>query len=221
MICIFRWDRVQRRKFLQKDEVAGFHTNLTDGPRRVMPSIVESNTVVKPDAIENWANGVVLHGDLSQPSVDKYRALWLAWRGWLLLRGIDWDRVTGVLAEEFLQGPPPGQGGRRPAINAHRMSSYTRQRYWRLLRGVYARAAQDGKMPSSPLVEVPEKRRPTISSRDRLSQVLEPQLFERLQVPKTIESIIAVKTAADWWHRRDRAMLALLVETGVTTSGAH
>jgi integrase len=47
---------------------------------------------------------------------------------------------------------------------------------------------------------------------------LEPQLFERLQVPKTIESIIAVKTAADWWHRRDRAMLALLVETGVTTS---
>lgn len=73
-------------------------------------------------------------------------------------------------------------------------------------------------MVSSPLLEVPERRRPTISSRDRLSQVLEPQLFERLQVPKTIESIIAVKTVADWWHRRDRAMLALLVETGVTTA---
>lgn len=183
-----------------------------------MPSLVESTTVIKPDAFEPWANEAVLRGDLSQPSVDKYRALWLAWRGWLLMRGIDWARVTGVLVEEFLQGPAPGQGGRRPAINTHRMSSYTRQRYWRLLRGVYATAAQAGVMASSPLLEVPEQRRPTISSRDRLSQVLEPQLFERLQVPKTIESIIAVKTAADWWHRRDRAMLALLVETGVTTS---
>ena len=182
-----------------------------------MPSPVEFDTAV-PDTFESWANGAILHGDLSQPSVDKYRALWLAWRGWLLLRGVDWDRVTGVLVEEFLQGSAPGQGGRRPAINTHRMSSYTRQRYWRLLRGVYARAAQEGKVPSSPLLEVPEQRRPTISSRDRLSQVLEPQLFERLQVPKTIESIITVKTAADWWHRRDRAMLALLVETGVTTS---
>lgn len=182
-----------------------------------MPSPVEFDTAV-PDTFESWANGAILHGDLSQPSVDKYRALWLAWRGWLLLRGVDWDRVTGVLVEEFLQGPAPGQGGRRPAINTHRMSSYTRQRYWRLLRGVYATAAQAGVMASSPLLEVPDQRRPTISSRDRLSQVLEPQLFERLQVPKTIESIITVKTAADWWHRRDRAMLALLVETGVTTS---
>ena len=182
-----------------------------------MPSPVEFDFAV-PDTFESWANGAILHGDLSQPSVDKYRALWLAWRGWLRRRGVDWDRVTGVLVEEFLQGPAPGQGGRRPAINTHRMSSYTRQRYWRLLRGVYARAAQEGKVPSSPLLEVPEQRRPTISSRDRLSQVLEPQLFERLQVPKTIESIITVKTAADWWHRRDRAMLALLVETGVTTS---
>ena len=182
-----------------------------------MPSPVEFDFAV-PDTFESWANGAILHGDLSQPSVDKYRALWLAWRGWLLLRGVDWDRVTGVLVEEFLQGSAPGQGGRRPAINTHRMSSYTRQRYWRLLRGVYATAAQAGVMASSPLLEVPEQRRPTISSRDRLSQVLEPQLFERLQVPKTIESIITVKTAADWWHRRDRAMLALLVETGVTTS---
>ncbi len=172
----------------------------------------------KVDAFDNWGINMVEQGDLTPKSVQKYRALWKAWREWLVLREQPWQKVTAALIEAFLLGPAPGQGGRRQAINSERMSSYTRQRYWRLLRGVYATAVKDGLLTSNPVLDVAEELRPTISTRDRQSQILEPQLFEQLQRPKVIESIIQVKTDADWWHPRDRAMLALLVDTGVTTA---
>ncbi len=170
------------------------------------------------DSFAGWASGLVKAGDLSQRSADKYRTLWQAWRGWLVLRELDWRRVTGGQVEEFLCGAAPGQGGRRPAIHLSRMSSYTRQRYWRLLRGVYATAVQDGTLASSPVLEVPQARRPSISSRDRQSQVLEPSLFAALHDAEVIKSIIPVKNEKDWWHPRDRAMVALLVATGITTT---
>ena len=171
-----------------------------------------------PDAFDSWAAGLVLDGELSQRSADKYRPLWLAWRSWLSLRQWDWRQVTGALIEEFLQGAAPGQGGRRPALSKDRMSSYTRQRYWRLLRGVYATAVRDGLLPCSPVLEVAQQLRPRIALRDRQSQVLEPLLFARLREPQVLRSIIAIKTEADWWHGRDRAMLALLVDVGITTA---
>ena len=171
-----------------------------------------------PDAFDSWAAGLVLDGELSQRSADKYRPLWLAWRSWLSLRQWDWRQVTGALIEEFLQGAAPGQGGRRPALSKDRMLSYTRQRYWRLLRGVYATAVRDGLLPCSPVLEVAQQLRPRIALRDRQSQVLEPLLFARLREPQVLRSIIAIKTEADWWHGRDRAMLALLVDVGITTA---
>lgn len=172
----------------------------------------------RPDPFDSWATGLMVKDDLSQKSAEKYRALWKAWRGWLLLRSHAWHAVTGLLIEEFLQGAAPGQGGRRKAINSEHMSSYTRQRYWRLLRGVYATAVRDGSLRTSPVLDVPEALRPMISNRDRQSQVLEPSLFKCLRDPQSVRSIIQVKTSADWWHLRDRAILALLVDTGMTTS---
>jgi integrase len=182
------------------------------------PALVLDSGVELPDAFDSWAAGLVLDGELSQRSADKYRPLWLAWRSWLLLRQWDWRQVTGALIEEFLQGAAPGQGGRRRALSTDRMSSYTRQRYWRLLRGVYATAVRDGLLPCSPVLEVAQKLRPRITLRDRQSQVLEPLLFARLREPQVLRNIIAIKTEADWWHARDRAMLALLVDAGITTA---
>lgn len=173
---------------------------------------------VRTDPYKSWSEDMIGQGELSQRSVDKYETLWKAWRGWLESRTRDWHTVDGTLIEEFLQGAAPGKGGRRKAINAEHMSSYTRQRYWRLLRGVYATAVKDGKIQANPVLDIPEEARPSISNRDRQSQVLEPFIFARLRDPKTIEKIIPVKTAADWWHRRDRAIMALLVDTGITTS---
>lgn len=156
--------------------------------------------------------------EISQNSADKYRALWQAWKGWLLLREQNWDTVIGPQIQEFLNGPAPGRGGRRQALNSERMSSYTRQRYWRLLRGVYATAVQNGVLPYSPVLEVPQANRPTISQRDRQSQVLEPPLLDLLRDPATLRSSLVVKTEADWWHVRDRAIVALLADTGITTA---
>lgn len=170
------------------------------------------------DPFDRWAIALVAAGELSQRSVDKYRTLWNAWLGWLQLRSVAWHAASAALIEEFLQGAAPGQGGRRPALNPERMSSYTRQRYWRLLQGVYATGVKDGTITTSPAMAVPQVRRPTIARRDRQSQVLEPYLFALLRKPETRSAIIPVNSDADWWHVRDRAILALLVETGITTS---
>lgn len=169
------------------------------------------------DPFATWAKKLVDDGELTQKSADKYGTLWKAWRGWLISLGHDWPSATGSLIEQFLQGPAPGQGGRRPALDSSRMSGYTRQRYWRLLRGVYAQAVHMGLLSNSPVLEVPERLRPVVSMRDRQSQVLEPGILALLRDPVMLTQIVVVKTAFDWWHVRDRAMLALLVDTGITT----
>ena len=170
------------------------------------------------DPFDAWATDLVHDGELTQKSADKYGTLWKAWRGWLVALGHDWLSATPDLIERFFLGPAPGQGGRRPALDSTRMSGYTRQRYWRLLRGVYASAVKQGVLPHSPVLDVPEKSRPYVGLRDRQSQVLEPGALARLRDPIMIKASVVVKTAFDWWHVRDRAMLALLVDTGITTS---
>lgn len=169
------------------------------------------------DPFKDWATNLVSGGDLTQKSADKYGTLWKAWRGWLMALGHDWPSATATVIEQFLQGPAPGQGGRRPALHSSRMSGYTRQRYWRLLRGVYAHAVHMGCLSSSPVLDVPERARPVVSMKDRQSQVLEPGILALLRDPVMLTQIVVVKTAFDWWHVRDRAMLALLVDTGITT----
>jgi integrase len=165
-----------------------------------------------------WAKSLLSANELNAKSVAKYETLWKAWRGWLMALGHDWSSATPELIERFFLGPAPGQGGRRPALDATRMSGYTRQRYWRLLRGVYASAVKSGVLARSPVLDVPEKARPIVGLRDRQSQVLEPGVLARLRDPVMIKASVVVTTAFDWWHVRDRAMLALLVDTGITTS---
>ncbi len=176
----------------------------------------------EPDACADpfalWAQSLLSNADLNAKSAAKYETLWMAWRGWLMALGHDWSSATPALIERFFLGPAPGQGGRRPPLDATRMSGYTRQRYWRLLRGVYASAVKAGAMAHSPALDVPEKARPTVGLRDRQAQVLEPGVLARLRDPVMIKASVVVKTAFDWWHVRDRAMLALLVDTGITTS---
>lgn len=167
---------------------------------------------------KDWAEGMVAQGELNEKSVEKYRPLWEAWRWWLSSAGQEWPTATASTIEKFLQGPAPEKGGRRRALNPSRMASYTRQRYWRLLRGVYATAVTAGQLQSNPALDVPEECRPTISSRDRESQILEPMVFRHLKDPGNLVSLIKVQSEADWWHVRDRAMLAVLVDTGITTS---
>ncbi len=134
----------------------------------------ERSTERKEDAhpFDRWASDLMAAGELSQRSAEKYRTLWNVWLHWLLAKSGAWHTASPALIDEFLQGPAPGQGGRRPALNPQRMSSYTRQRYWRLLQGVYAAAARIGAIDTSPAMGVPIARRPTTTRRDRQSRGL-------------------------------------------------
>lgn len=170
------------------------------------------------EPFEAWASSQRAQGELSAASVAKYQSLWKAWLGWVSAQSLKWDGVTAADIERFLQGPAPGQGGRRRAINAQRMSSYTVQRYWRLLLGVYAAAAREKHIPNNPVLDVPDELRPSVSGRDRQSQVLEPAVFSRLRQPRTLVSLLKTQSEEDWWHIRDRAMMAVLVEAGLTVS---
>lgn len=179
-----------------------------------IPTDQDQSALLAP--FEAWADQQTRLDELSQASVAKYRPLWLAWTGWLLDRNVRWDAAGAGDIEAFLGGPAPGRGGRRPALNPERMSSYTRQRYWRLLRGVYAVASHQGGVKESPALAVPDERRPSVGERDRQSQVLEPSVFARLRQPDTLRAILPLTSERDWWHVRDRALLAVLVETGLS-----
>lgn len=179
------------------------------------------DTVLSPpitDPFKSWERDMLALGELSQASLDKYRPMWDAWCHWLAAQGLLWDVVTAENLDQFLQGAAPGTGGRRPALNPHRMSTYTRQRYWRLLRGVYASARRAGLVDANPVLDLPEHRRPSIWRKDRLSQILEPRVFENLSQAKTLAASMPAKYDHQWWHFRDRAILAMLVATGITTS---
>lgn len=188
---------------------------------------LEGGNVVGGDPFDRWSEMMLEREVLSQDSVYQYKTMWRAWCDWLKLRSRPWYTVDGPLVETFLLGAAPGQGGRRKALNADRMSAYTRQRYWRILFDVYAKAVRDGTIAISPMLDVPPQLRPKVLKIDRSLQTLPPHVFKRLQDPRVIESIIPVEAPADWWHLRDRAILALLVDTGITTSelialrGAH
>lgn len=170
-------------------------------------------------AFHVWASVQKALGELSDASIGKYRPLWMAWLSWCLQRGIAWNAIQSEDIQTFLHGSPPGQGiSRRRAINPDRMSSYTRQRYYRLLKGVYTTANKTDLIKHNPALDIDEKDRPAISENDRTSQVLEPFLFKELVKPERIEEIFPEKTKANWWHARDRAILAVLVETGITVT---
>lgn len=165
-----------------------------------------------------WAETQMRLGELNDQSISKYRPLWSAWAGWTLIQGLKWDGVTSDDIARFLQGPAPGQNRRRHALNEQKMSGYTRQRYWRLLCGVYAEASRRALVATNVALDLPEDLRPKVSERDRQSQILEPGVFARLTHPAAILSAIKTQSAQDWWHVRDRAIMAVLVETGITAS---
>ena len=168
-----------------------------------------------------WALRQHAAGEISHASIAKYRPLWMAWVAWCAKESIQWSEAQSTHILHFLQGPAPGIGAsRRQAIHPQRMSSYTRQRYWRLLRGIYANATHDNalQLPHNPALDLDERDRPSIARADRTSQILEPFVFEALRNPRTIEKLFAQKTEANWWFARDRAIMALLVETGLTVS---
>jgi integrase len=170
-------------------------------------------------AFYGWATTQNAQGELSPASIAKYKPLWMAYLGWCDQREVPWNLIKSDDIVEFLNGPAPGQGvGRRQAINPDRMTSPTKTRYWRLLRGVYTYASKNGLIDHNPALNVDENDRPRLTENDKISQVLEPLVFQKLASASKIETLFPKKTDANWWYARDRAIMAVLVQTGLTVT---
>lgn len=169
-------------------------------------------------AFDAWVADRRHEKSFNEESRRKYLPLWNAWLGWLSAQNRSWHEVSGSLIERFLQGPAPGTGGRRKALSPTMMTTFTKQRYWHILEGVYGTAFRLQMIHANPTMDVDGRIRPHIAPGDRKSQTLAPSQFSALQVPETIREIVPLGGESEWWYVRDRAMLAVLVETGITTA---
>jgi len=164
-----------------------------------------------------WAARMVAAGVFSVSTVETYSTIWHAWLSWLAARGLGWVDVNAATIQAYLEGPSPGLAHHRPALRADRMANYTQQRYWRVLRAVYAEAVRAGLLVSSPVLDVPEGDRPVIERSSRQSQVLPPGVLALLRDPDVIERCIPCLREAEWWVFRDRAAVLVLSHLGITT----
>ena len=170
------------------------------------------------EAFELWCAQQLAQGELQERSVAKYRPLWNAYVRWLREQDLAWSEIGVEDLQRLFAGPPLGSGKRRHAHHHARMSNYTQQRYWRLLRGVYHHAVHHGTLTHHPLLDLPDPLRPAIARADRLAQVLPPTLFAHLRQAQHLIDLIPLQSERDWWHVRDRALMAVLIDTGLTTS---
>ena len=173
----------------------------------------------EPQAVfEGWAQRQLENAELNATSVEKYRPLWGAWLRWVNIHELHWSAVQSGDVMRFLNGPTPSLASRRPPLRPDRMSNFTRMRYWRLLSGVYHHANHQGWITTHPLLDVSLQERPKLESADRFAQVLPPGVWAHLCEPSHLQRLLPTQSDQDWWHIRDRAMLAVLLETGITTA---
>jgi integrase len=166
---------------------------------------------------ELWSEQMLLSREFDAETVRTYASIWNAWLSWLAQRSMNWMEVGAPTIQGFLDGPSPGLKHHRPALSVDRMANYTRQRYWRVLRAVYAEAVQRDVLTKSPLLDVAEFDRPVIERSSRQSQVLPPRVLALLRDPLVVESCIPQKRETDWWSLRDRAAMLILSHLGITT----
>lgn len=168
-------------------------------------------------AFDHWCS-IAKHNkprSLSQASVDKYRPLWLAFCGWMAQRAIDWRELDADQVQAFLDGPTPSTRTNRTALSSNHMAPATRNRYWRLIYGVYAEAALQNWIEQSPCEDLTT---PTLGKAERKPQVLPPRALAALRDPETVRSLLPQDSPDHWWVLRDRALIALLAHTGIATA---
>lgn len=150
-------------------------------------------------------------------TVPVYRSFWRGWLDWLHERGQHWLVFPESLVGEFLNGPPPKGLSRPQRRRQQPMANYTRQRYYRVLRGVYHEAGSRGLLDHNPVLRLPEDQVPTIAPRSRASQVLPPGVLAMLRDAATLRRLLGPPSPSQWWKLRDQALVMLLATTAITT----
>jgi hypothetical protein len=97
------------------------------------------------------------------------------------------------------------------------MSSLTRLRYFRVLKGVYENAFINDWISEPPTLKTPQ---PEYIPKDAQGGVLPPGMLTSLQNTGSLQktSTATSDRFKQWWLLRDRAAVALVAETGITTA---
>ena len=172
------------------------------------------------ELFENWCEKVQQRESLADATKNVNKVMWRAYAEWLVDQGIaGWPAATAETINKFLNGAAPGKNSRRNTLKDNVMSNFTRQRYWRILRGVYHHASGQGWIEDNPCIGMDDAV-PHILGRDLQPQVLPPGLLALLQDQHLLRAVHAPnpERPGDWTALRDRAAMALLTECGLTTA---
>lgn len=196
-------------------------SSLQRGRSSLAPTPLDDARPSGQKGFELWVRQLVEQGEFTDDTVDIYTAFWNAWSAWLVGMQRHWLDVDADLIERFIDGPAPSERTPRPPIWSDRMALFTRQRYWRILRGVYGVAVDQGWLSHNPLMDVEPHKRPRVPMDSRRPQVLPPGVLAQLREPAVLCRVFFPRAAdgeGDGWQWRDRAAVAVLVHTGITTS---
>jgi len=159
----------------------------------------------------------------SAKSAANCMCIWESWVQWLAGQE---DPVLTPAAQQrwavarqghvqaFLDGPAPKQSTRK-AKKSDQLANFSQQRYWRVLRDVYAQAIALGARLDNPALDLPST--PSIQRRSRKPQVMPPFVLQALRDAQQLRELVPQGRVA-WLTARDRAAIALLAACGITAS---
>lgn len=165
-----------------------------------------------PEAFAHWLHscGQDPWSQLTPQAAEPYRFIWGAWLKYLAAESAPsdapnvrhaWQQASATQVLQFLNSATRAQK------QQDLPSAITRRRYWRVLDRIYEHALWQGWVAHNPVDGVTAQDRPP--SEDPKGAILAPPIWRALlqQIPP----------AADLISARDRAVLLLLVHTGITS----
>lgn len=143
---------------------------------------------------------------LSEASIQKYRPIWDVWVRYLAERQTTWENASQTQARDFLLQVTP----RRPSDGdaPRQVSPVTQARYWKVLHAVYQHAMARDWLAQSPI---------TAEAKVAHSEVRESLVFNRVDWADLLAQLpSAPADLAHWAEVRDRALLLLMMQCGLT-----
>lgn len=149
-------------------------------------------------------------------------SIWESWIQWLASQedpvltpaAQRWAVARPAHVDAFLKGPAPKQSTRK-AKKSDELANFSQQRYWRVLRDVYAHAIELGARRDNPALDLPST--PSIQRASRKPQVMPPFILQLLRDEQHLRELVPLGRVA-WLGARDRAAIALLAACGITAS---
>lgn len=167
-----------------------------------------ASSPVRPGAdalYRDWAAHRVVcpHTPLSPASVAKYRTIWDRWVHHLTGQQRDWHTATAQDVDRFLSDL------RRRRNAGEAASPVSRRRYWRVLMQIYAYAVQHGWTSANPALDAGE-----VPRSERMASVV----LSLAHLAHARDLVDQVASGAQWQAIRDRAVLAVLLDQGLTAA---